>query len=67
MTTLLSEVFGSTDITVESFGNAGTAAAFLYGLAVEDVDSKLFAEQDIRYPLIVCGSAVKREPELAIR
>jgi len=54
---LLGEAFGSANVGVEAFGNVYAAASFLYGLAIEDVDSALLEPRDGAYPMVVCARA----------
>jgi SAM-dependent methyltransferase len=57
---LLEEGFDAEDIVVTAYGNVHVAAAFLFGLAVEDVASKRLAVRDPDYELVICAKAVKR-------
>src|SRR4029079_3199621 len=45
-TRLFGDVFGSDHVAVDQHGNVRTAAAFLYGLAVEDLPRDAFAPTD---------------------
>ena len=56
---LLEEHFDPTAITVESHGNVLAAAAFLYGLAVEDLPPGAVDVEDPDYQLVVAARAVK--------
>lgn len=50
---LFGEAFGSNNVTIASHGNVLTASAFLYGLAVEDLERATFERDDPAYPLIL--------------
>ena len=52
--------FDPADVSVEAHGNVHTAAAFLYGLALEDLHASDFDVDDAAYPVTVAGYAVKR-------
>jgi SAM-dependent methyltransferase len=56
---LFGEAFPEAGVTVESFGNVRLAAAYLYGLAAEEVDPSAFDTADRDYPLLVCVRAEK--------
>jgi SAM-dependent methyltransferase len=56
---LFSEVFGGSNIAVESHGNVYAATALLHGLAVEEIDSAKLDVQDPAYPVIVTVRARK--------
>jgi SAM-dependent methyltransferase len=56
---LLEEVFPAKNLTVAAYGNVRLAAAYLYGLAVEEIPASTLAEADPDYPLIVCARAKK--------
>jgi SAM-dependent methyltransferase len=47
------------DVTVTAHGNVRTAAAFLYGLAAEELDKADFAADDPAYELVVTLRAVR--------
>jgi len=57
---LFGDVFGATNVEIESHGNVLTAAAFLYGLVVEDLRTEDFSPDDPRYPLVLTVKATKR-------
>jgi SAM-dependent methyltransferase len=57
---LFGDVFGRSAVDIETSGNVRVSAAFLYGLAVEDLDETDFALDDPWFPLIHCVRAVKR-------
>lgn len=50
------------DVTVSSFGNVRSAAAFLYGMAEEELDPEVFAADDPAYELVVCARVVVAGP-----
>lgn len=56
---LLEEAFEPQDVTVEAYGNVLTAAAFLYGLAAEDLKPSELDVHDPNYQLIIAAHAVK--------
>jgi SAM-dependent methyltransferase len=56
---LFAEVFSPSRVTVEAFGNVRLAAAFLYGLSVEEIPPAALIENDPDYPLMVFIRAVK--------
>lgn len=58
---LLEERFGAPDIEVECHGSVLTAAAFLYGLAAEELTEAEIAANDPRYPVIVAARARKAD------
>ncbi len=58
---LFTEAFAARGVDVESHGNVRLAAAYLYGLAVEEIPPSALTEQDRDYPLLICIRAVKRE------
>lgn len=59
MTRLFAEVFGRENVEVEVFGNVGSAACFLHGVAAEELGEAMLAPYDDRYPVIVAVRAVK--------
>lgn len=59
MERLLGEAFAPDSVTVETWGNAKTTIAFLYGLCQEDLSQNDFVYNDEQYPLIV--TAICRE------
>jgi SAM-dependent methyltransferase len=59
---LLGERFAPANVAVESHGNVLVAAAFLYGLAAEELTAAEIAARDPRYPVIVAARAVKAGP-----
>jgi hypothetical protein len=56
---LFGDVFPVQGIKVEAQGNVRLAAAFLYGLAVEELAPGVLTEVDPDYPLLVCVRAQK--------
>jgi GT2 family glycosyltransferase/SAM-dependent methyltransferase len=56
---LFSQIFGGENVHVQSHGNVYAAAAFLYGLAVEDVDAARLYGCDPSYPVTVTVRARK--------
>ncbi len=56
---LLAEAFGASQITVESHGNVQSAASFLYGMPIEQVDPAILSPDDPEYAVVVCGRAVR--------
>ena len=60
---LLADRFGQDAVNVEARGNVYVATAFLYGLAVEDLDHSVFNTDDKRYPVSVAARAVKQRDQ----
>jgi glycosyltransferase involved in cell wall biosynthesis/SAM-dependent methyltransferase len=56
---LFEEVFGATNVTVESWGNVLACTAFLQGLAAEDMTTGELDHKDPYFPLLVTVRAVK--------
>jgi SAM-dependent methyltransferase len=56
---LFAEAFSVKDLTIETFGNVRLAAAYLYGLATEEIPATALAESDPDYPLLMCIRAKK--------
>ena len=56
---LFAEAFPDERVETEAFGNVRLAAAYLYGLAVEEVDPAALEDADADYPLLICVRAVK--------
>ena len=56
---LLEERFQSDTVAVEAHGNVFAATAFLYGLAVEELDRADLDVDDANFPVIVAARAVK--------
>jgi SAM-dependent methyltransferase len=57
---LLGERFASDSVTVESYGNVRAAAAFLYGIAAQELPPNALTRQDANYELLVAGRAIKK-------
>ena len=57
---MLEESFGDGGVDVEAFGNVLTAAAFLYGLATEELERNELDYWDAPYPLLITARARKR-------
>ena len=57
---LMEDQFGSDAVTAEARGNILTATAFLYGLALEDIDRSDLNVDDPRYPVTIAARAIKR-------
>lgn len=47
--------------TVKSYGNLITAIAFLQGLSAEELTDEELADQDPRYPIVICARVDKRD------
>lgn len=58
---LLEEQFGQDATTVEAYGNVFAAAAFLYGVAVEELDVSDLNVDHANYPIVVTGRVTKRK------
>jgi SAM-dependent methyltransferase len=58
---LLKTRFGQDAVSAEANGNILAATAFLYGLAVEELDISDLNVDDPTYPVIVAARAVKRQ------
>jgi SAM-dependent methyltransferase len=58
-TRLFAEVFSPERVEVEAFGNVRLSAAYLYGLAAEEIPASALAERDPDYPLLICVRAQK--------
>lgn len=58
---LFGDVFGGENLRVEAVGNVLTAAAFLYGLAAEDLAEADLAHRDRDYELLVRVRAVRAD------
>lgn len=56
---LFAEAFPAEGVKVESYGNVRLAAAYLYGLAAEEISPSALTEVDRDYPLMLCVRAVK--------
>ncbi len=58
----LSAHFDPRKLLVHSHGNVGLAAAFLMGLAVNEVPPDLFSAEDPEYPIVLTARALKPLP-----
>lgn len=56
---LFEEVFDPANVTVESYGNVLSVAAFLYGLATQDLKRDELDVRDPEYQLLIAVTAVK--------
>ncbi len=56
---LFAKSFAPEEITVVTSGNVRLAAAYLYGLAAEEIPASAFSESDPDYPLLMCVRAIK--------
>ena len=56
---LLEEQFGSGSLEVEMYGNVFSATAFLYGIALEELDRADLDVKDPCYPVAITACAVK--------
>ena len=56
---LFEEAFAPADVRVATHGNVLAAAAFLYGLAAEELRPEELEHQDRDYPLLITIRAVK--------
>jgi SAM-dependent methyltransferase len=56
---LFAEAFRAEDVAVESYGNVRMAAAYLYGLAAEEIAPSALTEIDRDYPLVICVRVMK--------
>ena len=58
---LLEERFRSDAVAVEAHGNVFAATAFLYGLALEELDRSDLDVDDANFPVIVAARAIKAQ------
>lgn len=56
---MMEEAFPGGEVQVEAHGNVLSSAAFLYGLAAEELEAAELDFHDPDYPLVVCGRARK--------
>lgn len=56
---VMKEVFPDDEVTVRGHGNVLSSIAFLKGMAAEELLEHELAEDDERFPLVVCARAVK--------
>ena len=59
---LFEEVFAPSHVQVQSHGNVLASAAFLYGLAVDELDKEELDYRDPDYELLITVKAVKAKP-----
>jgi SAM-dependent methyltransferase len=57
---LFGDVFGSGAVEVRAHGSAGTGAAFLMGLAYEELPQSVLDHDDAQFPVLVTVRAVRR-------
>ena len=57
----LAKLLPDADVTVEAHGNVLAGAAFLYGVAVEELTEAELGFDDPRFPVIVCARISKRQ------
>jgi SAM-dependent methyltransferase len=57
MRRLLDDAFGAAAVEVRAYGNVRAAAAYLYGLAAEELGGDELAYRDPSYEVTVCGFA----------
>ena len=57
---LFAEAYGAANVEVRRHGNVQSAAAFLYGLAAEDLDAADLEREDPDYHLLMTVRAVRR-------
>jgi len=62
---LFEEAFDPANVTVEAYGNVLSAAAFLYGLATEDLRRDELDVRDPEYQLLIAVTAVKGRARVA--
>jgi len=58
---LFTEVYGEEHVEVRRHGNVRAAAAFLYGLAAEELDASELAADDPDFHLLITVRAVRRD------
>jgi SAM-dependent methyltransferase len=58
---LLEDRFGQDAVSVEAHGNIFVATAYLYGLALEELDASELNIDDVKYPVVVAARAMKRQ------
>lgn len=56
---LAEECFDKDKIEISTYGNVKTAAAFLYGTTIEEVNSAIFDYNDSQYPVIIAARLEK--------
>jgi hypothetical protein len=58
---LLEDRFDRDAVSVEVYGNIFVATAFLYGLALEELEVSVLDVNDAKYPVIVAARAIKQK------
>ncbi len=53
--------YGAENVTIERHGNVQAAAAFLYGMAAEDLETAELEREDPDYHMIICVRAVRAD------
>jgi hypothetical protein len=53
--------YGAENVTVERHGNVQAAAAFLYGMAAEDLETAELEREDPDYHMVICVRAVRAD------
>ena len=53
--------YGAGNVTVERHGNVQAAAAFLYGMAAEDLETAELEREDPDYHMVICVRAVRAD------
>ncbi len=53
--------YGAANVTVERHGNVQAAAAFLYGMAAEDLETAELEREDPDYHMVICVRAVRAD------
>lgn len=61
---IFSSVFGADNVTVTAYGNALAATSFLWGIAVEELDSAELDHVDPYYQVTIAIRAVKEHAEI---
>jgi SAM-dependent methyltransferase len=64
---LFEEFFEPSDVTIETYGNVLTAAAFLYGLSVRDLRRTELDVRDPDYQVLIAIRAEKNSPNRQLR
>jgi hypothetical protein len=59
MQRLLAEAFGPEQVSVQAYGNALSATAYLYGLAAEELSPAELGHVDPHYEVMICALATK--------
>src|SRR3954452_8432303 len=61
MQRLLAEAFGPERVSVQAYGNALSASAYLYGLAAEELTTAELEHRDPHYEVMICARAQKAD------